>query len=193
MILDRGSCQIPLLLSANFSNYAKDSKLKPDAPEFVPIQTSTPPDSVAKAVFKEAVKLQKNPEKEERKAILSKQTGKKTIKFVQADGMYCQILTDVGWSLTTFADTKTGDGSISVGPSNESLIEVCNFSGISFPYPNIFGVLMPSQMSREFWHIERYLQTPKFFLNKAILIPRPCRLLETASQSISALDSPEET
>ena len=70
------------------SNYAKDSKLKPDAPEFVPLQPPTPSDSVTKAISKEAIKkLQKKLEKEERRASLSKKTGKKTIKFVQPEGM----------------------------------------------------------------------------------------------------------
>jgi len=79
------NCCLPL------SNPAKDTKLKPDAPEFVPLQPSTLTDSTTRAVSKEAVKLQKKLEKEEQKVSLVKKTGKKTIKFVQPEGVCYHI------------------------------------------------------------------------------------------------------
>ncbi|TVY75636.1 Heavy metal tolerance protein [Lachnellula suecica] len=96
------------------------SKLKPNAPEFVPLQLkSKVSDSIAKSVTKEAAKLQKKLEKEERKAAsLSKKAGKKMIRF-QSDGRSLQSLG--GRSLMAI-DTRTGDESTSagVGPLTEA-------------------------------------------------------------------------
>ncbi|KAK0104792.1 hypothetical protein ONS95_005061 [Cadophora gregata] len=67
------------------------SKLKPDAPEFVPGQSvslSLPTTPISKAEAKEAVKAQKKQEKEERKiASLTKKAEKKAAKAADRHGM----------------------------------------------------------------------------------------------------------
>ena len=75
------------------SNTSKGSKLKPDAPEFVPNQPkTTSTDSPTKSSGKEAAKVQKKKEREERKtASLAKKAGKKVAK--QLDGPDGQFLT----------------------------------------------------------------------------------------------------
>lgn len=69
------------------SNYAKDSKLKPDAPEFFPLQPATPSGAVTKTISKLQKRLEKEIEKEQRRASLSKKSGKKTTKSAQPEGM----------------------------------------------------------------------------------------------------------
>jgi hypothetical protein len=63
------------------SNKPQGSKLKPDAPEFIPSRTNATPTSLAKAnakeTMKEAAKGQKKHEKEDKKAaILAKKADK---------------------------------------------------------------------------------------------------------------------
>jgi hypothetical protein len=62
-------------------NTFKGSKLKPDAPEFVPTQMKTSASDPAKLNLKEAAKAQKKRDREERKvASLAKKAGKKIAK-----------------------------------------------------------------------------------------------------------------
>lgn len=84
------SLGIPRVCSP-LSNHLKGSKLKADAPEFVPLQQSTPFNSPNKTVSKEVAKLQKKLEKAEQKAeqkaSFKKTPDKKTVKFQQASGV----------------------------------------------------------------------------------------------------------
>ncbi|TVY23227.1 Heavy metal tolerance protein [Lachnellula hyalina] len=80
------------------------SKPKQDAPEFTPLQPTTSPGPVTKAISKLQKRLEKELEKE-RKASLSKKTAKKTTKFAQLE------------------DTKTGSESPSAGPLPELVIK----------------------------------------------------------------------
>ncbi|TVY92310.1 Heavy metal tolerance protein [Lachnellula willkommii] len=63
----------------------EDSKLKPDAPEFVPLQPATPSGAATRTISKLQKRLEKEIEKEQRRASLSKKTGKKTTKFAQPE------------------------------------------------------------------------------------------------------------
>ncbi|TVY17749.1 Heavy metal tolerance protein [Lachnellula arida] len=83
----------------------EDSKLKPDAPEFVPLQPATPSGAVTRTISKLQKRLEKEIEKEQRRASLSKKTGKKTTKFAQPE------------------DTGTGGESIPAGPLPESVVK----------------------------------------------------------------------
>jgi hypothetical protein len=63
------------------TNIFKGSKLKPDAPEFVPTQTKASSTDPAKSNPKEVAKAQKKKDREERKAAsLAKKAGKKVAK-----------------------------------------------------------------------------------------------------------------
>ncbi len=65
----------------NMPNSFKGSKLKPDAPEFVPTQMKTTPTDPAKLNPREVVKAQKKRDRDERKAAsLAKKAGKKVAK-----------------------------------------------------------------------------------------------------------------
>ncbi|TVY34653.1 Heavy metal tolerance protein [Lachnellula subtilissima] len=87
------------------------SKLKPDAPEFVPLRPTTSPGAVTKAISKLQKRLEKELEKE-RRASLSKKTAKKTTKFAQLEG----------WDRKLLSHTqKTGGESPSAGPLPESV------------------------------------------------------------------------
>ena len=119
MILHRDSVQ---KIIPPASNYAKASKLKQDAPEFTPLQPTTSPGPVTKAISKLQKRLEKELEKE-RKASLSKKTAKKTTKFAQLEGWDRKLLSHVCQSLRTFTDTKTGSESPSAGPLPELVIK----------------------------------------------------------------------
>ena len=71
------------------SNISKGSKLKPDAPEFVPTQTQTLSIDPSKSNPKDAAKIQKKRDREDRKAAsLAKKAGKKAAKPLEnPDGM----------------------------------------------------------------------------------------------------------
>jgi hypothetical protein len=89
-------CALRFVLLLHSPNDIKASKLKPDAPEFVPFRIKTPadltpqadskdPESPSKINPKDAAKAQKKQEKDERKAAsLAKKVGKKVGK--QVDG-----------------------------------------------------------------------------------------------------------
>lgn len=89
-------CALRVVLLLHSPNDIKASKLKPDAPEFVPFRIKAPadlttqadsedPESSSKTNSKDAAKVQKKQGKEERKAAsLAKKVGKKTGK--QVDG-----------------------------------------------------------------------------------------------------------
>jgi hypothetical protein len=89
-------CALRFVLLLHFPNDIKASKLKPDAPEFVPFRIKAPadltpqadskdPESPSKISLKDAAKAQKKQEKDERKATsLAKKVGKKVSK--QVDG-----------------------------------------------------------------------------------------------------------
>lgn len=79
----------------------KGSKLKPEAPEFVPTQLKSISTDPAKPNPKEAAKAQKKREREERKAAsLAKKAGKKASKILDnidgtfhGPGLHCSLLT----------------------------------------------------------------------------------------------------
>jgi hypothetical protein len=73
----------------NMTNTFKGSRLKPDAPEFVPSQMISTPTDHPKLNLKEAAKAQKKRERDERKAAsLAKKAGKKVAKNLEnPDGM----------------------------------------------------------------------------------------------------------
>jgi hypothetical protein len=89
-------CALRFVLLLHSPNDKKASKLKPDAPEFVPFRIKAPadltpqadskdPESPSKISLKDAAKAQKKQEKDERKATsLAKKVGKKVSK--QVDG-----------------------------------------------------------------------------------------------------------
>jgi hypothetical protein len=80
----------------------KGSKLKPDAPEFVPNQSKdNSTGSPTKSNGKDAAKVQKKKEREERKAAsLAKKAGKKVVKqFDAPDGMFLTLLDTIPCSL----------------------------------------------------------------------------------------------
>lgn len=65
-------------------NSFKGSRLKPDAPEFVPSQMNSTPTDLPKLNLNEAAKAQKKRERDERKAAsLAKKAGKKIAKNLQ--------------------------------------------------------------------------------------------------------------
>jgi hypothetical protein len=65
-------------------NSYKGSRLKPDAPEFVPTQMNSTPIGHPKLNLKEAAKAQKKKERDERKAAsLAKKAGKKVAKHLE--------------------------------------------------------------------------------------------------------------
>jgi hypothetical protein len=72
------------------SNTLKGSKLKPDAPEFVPNQLNAVATEPTKPNTKEAAKAQKKKEKEERKAAsIAKRAGKKVARHLDVpDGAF---------------------------------------------------------------------------------------------------------
>jgi hypothetical protein len=66
------------------SNTWKGSRLKPDAPEFVPNQPKTVLAEPSKPYTKEAAKTQKKKDREERKAAsIAKKAGKKAAKHLE--------------------------------------------------------------------------------------------------------------
>lgn len=85
----------------NMPNSLKGSRLKPDAPEFVPSQINSTPTDHPKLNLKEAAKAQKKKERDERKAAsLAKKAGKKVAKNLEnPDGTFlssrsnCSLLT----------------------------------------------------------------------------------------------------
>jgi hypothetical protein len=82
-------CALRVILLLDSPNDIKASKLKPDAPEFVPFRIKAPADLAIQADSKDpespSAKAQKKQEKEERKAAsLAKKVGKKVGK--QVDG-----------------------------------------------------------------------------------------------------------
>jgi hypothetical protein len=89
-------CALRVILLLDSPNDIKASKLKPNAPEFVPFRIKAPadlamqadsknPESPSKMNPKDSAKAQKKQEKEERKAAsLAKKVGKKVGK--QVDG-----------------------------------------------------------------------------------------------------------
>ena len=71
-------------------NSYKASRLKPDAPEFVPTQMSSTPTDHPKLNLKEAAKAQKKKERDERKAAsLAKKAGKKVAKHLENPNGTC--------------------------------------------------------------------------------------------------------
>jgi len=93
------------------------SKLKPDAPEFVPTQSkpqSQPSAPLSKAETKEAAKAQKKQEKEERKiASLTKKAGKKAAKAIDRHGMDGNASTaDESHSTTIRNDIDEGNNTL---------------------------------------------------------------------------------
>lgn len=117
----------PLPISFSILTPQKGSRLKADAPEFVPtLFTATPRDSLTKPVSdgspskttsKGASRLQKQMEKDERKAAsLAKKAGKKVVKQIQGrrDDFMCSMPLTITDSRPTTAD----ESSSAVGPSN---------------------------------------------------------------------------
>ncbi len=71
-------------------NSYKGSRLKPDAPEFVPTQMNSTPTGHPKLNLKEAAKAQKKKERDERKAAsLAKKAGKKVSKHLENPNGTC--------------------------------------------------------------------------------------------------------
>jgi hypothetical protein len=75
------------------SNTSKSSKLKPDAPEFVPNQPKTVSTEPPKPNTEESAKAHKRKDKEERKAAsMAKRAGKKVAKQLDLpDGMFLDL------------------------------------------------------------------------------------------------------
>jgi hypothetical protein len=94
-------CIRSIILRRHLTTF-KGSKLKPDAPEFVPNQSKTnSTDSPTKSNGKDAAKVQKKKEREERKAAsLAKKAGKKVAKQLDApDGMFLAFVDTISCSL----------------------------------------------------------------------------------------------
>jgi hypothetical protein len=113
----------------------KGSKLKPDAPEFVPSRSTIPSTSnLAKGLSKEAAKAQKEPEKGECRTLpsLGKKADKKPSKRI--GGMTSGA--DHGKYTNTATDTRdsTADNFQSAGSSNEPMTEG-DVSGADRPKP----------------------------------------------------------
>jgi hypothetical protein len=109
-----------------FPNMIKRSKLKPDAPEFVPLRSKVEPNkSTAKFDLKTSAKPQKKQEKDERKDrfSLNKKAGKATGK--RTERVEGNLSSDSPLAYLRKVDTKgsTGDESQITGPSNEPFNE----------------------------------------------------------------------
>ena len=123
-----------------WSNSLKGSKLKPDAPEFVPTQSkpqAQPSAPLSKAETKEAAKAQKKQEKEERKiASLTKKAGKKAAKAIDRHGMGRSYYLSRAWASLIIVDgnASTADESHSTTIRND-IDEGNNTLGFDKPKP----------------------------------------------------------